>query len=199
MKTITTILVLMISLQVFGQRNAVKELEKILYNLPIESGIEIVIDSAKKNDLIKPYENNYHISTKPYFSGHITKNDYFLNDSNTGQIEIFRSNYYTLWGTELDSLDIIYVRMDYGTKMTKDLKSDYKRLVKIFKKQTEKSEKYKLYADSGLIGYGYCFFKSENEKLPFMAIEIGLGDCVSDDKSLSVSYYKIKNYETRLD
>jgi hypothetical protein len=199
MKTVTTILALIISLHLFGQKDSEAELAKIFYDLPIQSEIEIIIDSAKKVDLIEPNNSNLLVSTRPYFSGYIAKNDHISNYSKSGQIEIFRSSYYTLWGTELDSLDVIYIRLDYGNKITTYQKKDYKRLIRTFKKQTEKSEKYKLYADSGLIGYGYYFFKSPNDKLPFMAIEIGLGDCVSDSKSLSVSYYKIENYGVRLD
>lgn len=169
------------------------ELEKIFYSLPIRLEIETIIDSAKKVDLINSFENNIHITDKPYFTGQLSQNNYISIEPNSGQIEIFRSGPYTLWGVDLDSLDVVYVSFDFGDKMTKELKKVYKRLVKTFKNITEKSEKYKLYADPRLIGYGFCFFKSVNDKLPFMSIEIGLGDCVSDTKSLIVNYYKIEN------
>lgn len=193
MKRNMTILLLLLSIQVFGQLEPEKELEKIFYSLPIRLEIETIIDSAKNNDLITSFENSYHITDKPYFSGHISKNNYLSIKPISGQIEIFRSGIYTLRGVDLDSLDVVYVSFDFGEKMTKDLRKEYKRLVRNFKKLTGKSEKYKLYADPGLIGYGFCFFKSENDKLPFMSIEVGLGDCVSDTKSLIVNYYKIEN------
>ena len=193
MKTITTILVLIISIQVFGQNEPENELEKIFYSLPIRSEIEIIIDSAKNVDLITSYENDYLNSDEPYFTGHINKNDFITITPVSGQIEIFRSGQYAFWGVELDSLGIVSIRLDFGDKMTQELKKEYKRLIKTFKKTTEKSKKYKRYAEPGLTGYGYYFFKSENDKLPFMAIGIGLGDCVSDTKSLIINYYKIKD------
>ncbi len=199
MKTITTILILIVSVQVFGQNEAENELKRIFYSLPIRSEIENIIDSAKNVDLISTFDNRFHNSGKPYLTGYINKNDFITVEPASGQIEIFRSGQYTLWGAELDSLDIIYISLDYGDQMSKELRKEYKRLIKTFKKITETSEKYKLYADPGLIGYGYCFFKSENDRLPFMSIEIGLGDCVSNSKSLSISYYKIDNYEIQLD
>lgn len=199
MKTLITILTLIISIQVFGQIEPEIELERIFYSLPIRSDIEKIIDSVKTIDLIEPYQRDYDTTSKPYFSGHISKNEYFTNEKLSGQIEIFRSNYYTLWGTELDSLDVLYISLDYSDQHRKVMEKQYKRLVKIFKKLTEKSEKYKLYADPGIIGYGYCFFKTEKDKLPFMSIEIGLGDCVSDTKSFIVNYYKIENHGIQLD
>jgi len=193
MKTIVIILALINSIQVFGQMEPENELEKLFFSLPIRSEIEIIIDSAKNNDFISSFEDNYNLAKKPNFSGNFSQNNYLLIESNSGQIGIFRSGLYTLWGLDLDSLDVVYISLDFGDKMTKELRKEYKRLVKTFKKVSEKSEKYKLYADPGLIGYGFCFFKSVDDKLPFMSIEVGLGDCVSDTKSLIVNYYKIEN------
>ena len=189
--TINTILLLIFSINCFGQIKIPEdELSRIFYDLPIKENIETTIDSTRTKEKIKEFHKDYFNTDRPYFSGQLNKNDYLNITSTLGQIEIFRSNAYTLWGFELDSLDIIYVSYDFGDNKTKLMTKKYKELVKCFKKITDKNEKYKLYAEPGLIGYGFCFFKSKTDSLPFMSIELGLGNCVTDTKSLQISYYK---------
>lgn len=130
MKTITTILTLIISVQVFGQNDPENELKRIFYSLPIRTEIENIIDSAKNVDLISTFDNSFHNSEKPYLTGYINKNDFITVEPVSGQIEIFRSDQYALCGVELDSLDIIYISLDYGNQMSKELRKEYKRLLK---------------------------------------------------------------------
>ena len=130
MKTIIIILALIVSFQVFGQMEPENELEKIYYSLPIQAEIKIIIYSAKQVESITSFGSNYYITDKPYFTGHLSKNDYISIEPNSGQIEIFRSGPYTLWGVDLDSLNVGYVSFDFAYKMTKELKREYK----IFKK-----------------------------------------------------------------
>jgi len=190
MKKIIIILTLIVSIQSFGQKAPEIELKNIFYSLPIESGIEVIIDSAKNTELISLYDTLIVID-ELYFTGHFYKNNYVLIEFISGQIEIFRAENWTLNGVVVDTMDIMVLYFNYGNEVTKDIRKEYNKLIKTFKGITKANKEYETYADSGLVRYGYLFFKSENDKLPFMSIEIGLGDCISNTKSLIIKYYKI--------
>ncbi len=190
MKTVVTILTILISISCLGQKVTVEqEMKQYFFNLPIDKEIDFIIDSAKNCSMIEAYKDNDQFN-RPYFSGYV----HYLNSDSvdfSGQIEIFRSKYYTLWVQELDSIDIISLRFDYGNKNAKTLKKDYRNTVRKLKSYSSNSEKYKLFAEPGKIGYGVCFFEQENGKLPFCAVEIGLGDCVSKSQTLILKYFKL--------
>ena len=193
MKTQITLFLILITISCLGQKMTLQQdLNKYFFDLPIENEIENIIEFAKKSNRIQTGTNIYWDSNRPYFTG----NGKYIDSkmiAHSSQIEIFRSSFYTLWGHELDSLDIISNRIEYGDKLESGLRKEYKSVVKAFKQHSNRHEKYKLYADSGLIGYGFCFFRNEKDNLPYIAVEIGLGDCVSRTKTLIIKYYKTKD------
>ncbi len=219
MKTKLTLLLILIPFQIFSQIEPENELEKIFYNLPIRSDIKAIVDSVKKIETIKPYENNNRIiSSKPYYSGHLTINRYFSDNKICGRIRIYHNDIYSLYGTEVKDLDIVYMSINFNPPYGTSCRRMYKWLIQIFKIETVKNNEYKtqrlqntrrvrsylsfktknnesreISLGNGRRGRVCWFFKSENDKLPFLSISIGNGDCPYYSNSLIINYYKVKN------
>ena len=164
------------------------ELKKVFYSLPIDKDIEVIIDSAKQIDQLDEIKYSFELF-EPYYQATLFKNDYFKIKPESGNIEIFISDY-GLAGQDIDSLQVIYVSLRFGDELTEEIKNEYHRLLRIFESRTGRSEKYELFANSGKTSYGQNFYINNKDELPFMAIEVGLGDCTSDEKSITIYYYK---------
>ena len=188
MKTIFTFIFTTIIITLSAQESIMSELKKVFYSLPIDSNVENIIEAAKQVEQLAEidYESE---PFEPYFQGTFTTNNYFQIKPISGNMEIFISNY-GLAGQYVDSLQVIYLSLYFGNKLTKEILNEYKRLITIFENLTTKITQHEYYADSGKIGYGKNFYLNKEDELPIIAIKIGLGSCTSDIKSITISYYK---------
>ena len=188
MKTIFTFIFTTIIITLSAQESVMSELKKVFYSLPIDSNVENIIEAAKQVEQLTEIDYKSELF-EPYFQGTFTSNNYFQTKPISGNMEIFISNY-GLAGQYVDSLQVIYLSLYFGNKLTKEILNEYKRLTTIFETLTTKITQHEYYADSGKTGYGKNFYLNKEDELPIMAIKIGLGSCTSDIKSITISYYK---------
>jgi hypothetical protein len=84
--------------------------------------------------------------------------------------------------------------LNYGTDQDNKCEKQLKALVKEIKRLTEKTEKYKSYADAGQVGYGYHFFLNKNDEFPVLTIDFTDKSCTGTQNYIFIAYIrKIKN------
>jgi len=188
MKAIITTGILISSIPMFGQISPMQELSEAFFSLSIEADIETVIEAAKQIERLDEIEYSFK-PIQPYYQATFLTNNYFNIHPVSGRIEIFTIDD-VVAGKDIDSLEIISLSLYFGNELTKEIRSEYKSLVNIFQRKSERIEKYELNADPGKIGYGQYFYQNDKDVLPFMGIEIGLGGCISDRTSIRICYYK---------
>jgi hypothetical protein len=142
-------------------------------------------------------KSNYTKSESIYDS---TKTDFrkSINDSlpinyqpESAQIEHF---YAYGWGGGPEHSRITALTLNYGTDQDNKCEKQLKALVKEIKRLTEKTEKYKSYADAGQVGYGYHFFLNKNDEFPVLTIDFTDKSCTGTQNYIFIAYIrKIKN------
>ncbi|MEX0812330.1 MAG: hypothetical protein WD048_08940 [Chitinophagales bacterium] len=85
---------------------------------------------------------------------------------------------------------ITALTLNYGTDEENNCEKQLKTIVKELKQLTEKTEKYKTYADAGKVGYGYQFFKNKNDKFPILTIDFTDKSCTGTENYMFIAYIR---------
>jgi len=190
---IFTLLVLF-SNNIFGQvldRN--KEVEKIFLGLPIDTNLTILLNIARANEFIKEYIDIEVFEIKDYFTGYFSIHDYFKLQPHRYQIEIYTSEDYGIAGQILDSILVVAIYANYGNVFTKDIVEQYEELIKRFKELSTEAGEFQTHAESGKVSEGFYFFRTKEEKVPYLTISLCNGGCIKD-YSIKIMYNRVNGW-----
>lgn len=180
----------------WGQATGInEELKKVFFGLPVDTTLTVLIDAAKANTVIK-----YIDLKNDDYTGYLPDYKYLKLQPKHCVLQIFTSGGYSIAGQMLDSVLIISMDANYGDILTKDIKKQYKELITTFKKISMKTEKFELYSGSGKAGDGFYFFRTKEEKIPYLTIVLSSMLTISFDEddgmrhAIHINYNRVNRW-----
>jgi len=175
-KFVLSILTLLLFNNVFGQvLDRDKEIEKIFFDLPINSNLTTLLNAANASNFCTE-SPDWLIPGENYFTCFFSVHDYFKLQPRFYQMEIFTSGKgYGIAGRMLDTVLVISINANYGDGkndfFTKDVEEQYEEFINRFKELSVKASEFRLSDGSSLDENGYYFFRKK-EKVPYLTISL---------------------------
>lgn len=156
----------------FAQTTDKSLLTKLFDNFPIDSSLNFITNYCKTNNYIS--EPNIYDKTKTDYSSKIQNKTFFDYKPTSISISSSYVYKYPLGDTipESEEALVILLTLSYQDNAIFNAKKQYKRLIKIFRKNYHHSGKTYIFSEHGREGEMVRFYIEKNSKLPLLSIEL---------------------------